>query len=183
MVQAMFPSASITLGPPLGLMLAIFPAGVIAAALKDATSFTIPNWISAALVVIFFPVALVLRLPGEAMIACAASAAAALVCGMGLFSLGWCGGGDAKLMAACALWLGWPAALTFLLATGVAGGALAAGLMTARKGVVGALMASGPGWIGRLFQPDGDLPYGLAICVGALAAFPGSPLVASLGRI
>jgi prepilin peptidase CpaA len=172
-----------TLGPPLALMLAVFPAGVIAAALKDATSFTIPNWISIALVAAFFPVALALRLPGDALAGCAISAAAALVCGFGLFALGWCGGGDAKLLAASALWLGWPGVMTFLLATGVAGGALAAGLMAARKGPVGAMIAAGPGWLGRLFQPDGDLPYGLAICAGALAAFPSSALVASLGRI
>jgi prepilin peptidase CpaA len=176
----MFSATSMTLGPPAALLLAIFPAGVITAALKDATSFTIPNWISAVLVLAFLPVALAVRMPMQEAGLCAASAAAALVFGIGLFALGWCGGGDAKMLAACALWLGWPGVLTFLLATGVAGGLLASGLIMARKGAVGVLMATGPGWIGRLFQPDADLPYGLAICVGALAAFPASPL---LGRI
>jgi prepilin peptidase CpaA len=173
--------SSLTLGPPLALLLAVFPAGVIAAALKDATSFTIPNWISAGLVLSFFPVALALHVPWGVVGACAAAAGAALVCGMAFFALGWCGGGDAKLMVACALWLGWPGLLTFLLATGVAGGALAAGLINARKGAIGVVMAAGPGWIGRLFQPDSDLPYGLAIAVGALTAFPSSPLLAALG--
>ena len=175
-------SALSTFGPLSALLLAIFPAGVIVAALKDATSFTIPNWISAGLVLAFFPVALALRLPMDALGMCALSAGVALVCGIGMFALGWCGGGDAKLLAACALWLGWPGVLTFLLATGVAGGLLAAGLMLARKGMIGALMAAGPGWLGRLFQPDGDLPYGLAIAAGALIAFPSSALLAVFGR-
>jgi prepilin peptidase CpaA len=172
-----------TFVPPPALVLAVFPAGVIVAALKDATSFTIPNWISAGLVLAFLPVALILHMPWDAVGVCALSAFAALVCGMGLFALGWCGGGDAKLLAACALWLGWPGVMTFLLATGVAGGLLAAGLITARKGMIGALIGAGPGWLGRLMRPEEDLPYGLAIAVGALAAFPSSALVTALGRI
>ena len=176
------PTAFAIFGPGSALLLAVFPAGVIAAALKDATSYTIPNWISAALVLAFLPVALLLHLPWSAVGICALSALAALLCGMGFFALGWCGGGDAKLLAACALWLGWPGMLVFLLATGVAGGALAGGLMAARRGAIGSLIAAGPGWLGRLFQPDGDLPYGLAIAVGALAAFPSSALMAQLGR-
>ncbi len=176
-------SALLLFGPTPALLLAIFPAGVIVAALKDATSFTIPNWISAALALAFFPVALALHLPWSAVGGCMLAAVGALVCGMGFFALGWCGGGDAKLLAACALWLGWPGVLVFLLATGISGGLLAAGLVTARKGMIGGLIAAGPGWLGRLFQPDADLPYGLAIAVGALAAFPSSALVASLGRI
>ena len=179
----MFPLPPLTFGPASALLLAVFPAGVIVAALKDATSFTIPNWIPAALALAFFPVALALRLPADAFGVCAISAVAALLTGMGMFALGWCGGGDAKLLAACALWLGWPGVLIFLMATGIAGGVLAVGLTAARKGVVGGFIASGQGWLGRLFQPDGDLPYGLAIAVGALAAFPSSALVVALGRI
>jgi prepilin peptidase CpaA len=172
-----------TFGLVPALLLAAFPAGVIAAALKDAVSFTIPNWISVAIVLAFFPAALAVHLPLSALGVCAMAAGAALVCGMGMFALGWCGGGDAKLLAACALWLGWPGSMTFMLATGVAGGLLAAGLITARKGAIGSLIAAGPGWLGRLLRPDEDLPYGLAIAVGALAAFPSSALVAQVGRL
>jgi Flp pilus assembly protein protease CpaA len=31
----------------------------------------------------------------------------------------------------------------------------------------------------RLFTPQGDIPYGVAITAGALAAFPESPLMRS----
>jgi prepilin peptidase CpaA len=37
-----------------------------------------------------------------------------------------------------------------------------------------------PAWVERLLAPDGDIPYGIAIAAGALAAFPESPLVRAL---
>ena len=164
------------------MLLAVFPAGVIAAALKDATSFTIPNWIPAVLVLAFPAAALAAHLTlGEAGMSVLA-AFAALLAGMAMFALGWCGGGDAKLMAAAALWLGLPGLAPFLLATGLAGGALALGLVTARQGPLSILAAGGPAWLGRLLTPGEDLPYGLAIAVGALAAFPFSALVMAVGR-
>ena len=94
-----------------------------------------------------------------------------------------CGGGDAKLFTACALWLGLPGLLPFLAFTGLTGGVLAAGLIAARNGIIGAYAASGPAWLGRLLTVDEDLPYGLAIAVGALAAFPSSALVAAAARV
>jgi len=36
--------------------------------------------------------------------------------------------------------------------------------------------SSGPGWFGRLATPGENVPYGVAIAVGALAAFPASSL-------
>ena len=78
-------------------------------------------------------------------------------------------------MAACLLWLGAAAALPFILWTAAAGGALAVGLLFARR-LPSGLAGAAPGWVARLLQPGGDVPYGVAIAVGALAAFPGSPL-------
>ncbi|MGZ6014689.1 MAG: A24 family peptidase, partial [Phenylobacterium sp.] len=148
---------------PSVLLLALFPAAVIVAAFKDATSFTIPNWIPGLMVVLFFPTALIAHLSLPALATCLAVGVVGLLAGMALFALNWCGGGDAKLLATCLLWLGLPAAPTFLLATGVAGGVLALGLISARKGLIGAYAASGPAWLGRLLTPGADLPYGLAI--------------------
>ena len=45
------------------LLLLIFPILVIVAALRDATSYTIPNWISLALILAFPIAALALGLP------------------------------------------------------------------------------------------------------------------------
>ena len=158
------------------LLLALFPAGVIVAALKDAVSFTIPNWISGLLVLAFIPTALALHTPGGTVALCVLTAAVALVAGMAMFAMGWCGGGDAKLLAASALWLGWQGLPAFLVVTGLAGGAIAAGLVTARKHQLAGLVGLGPAWLTRLLTPGEDLPYGLAIAAGALAAFPSGAL-------
>lgn len=162
------------------IVIAVFPAGAIAAAVMDATSFTIPNRLTLAIAASFYPVALLLGLPLATIGACTAIGVLALVVGIGLFAMNWCGGGDAKLLAACALWLGIPAILPFLFAMSVAGGVIALGLVMARKMMLGAFVANGPAWIGRLLQPEEALPYGVAIALGALFAFPSSPVFAAL---
>jgi prepilin peptidase CpaA len=103
--------------------------------------------------------------------------ALALAVGMGMWSLRWIGGGDAKLFAAAALWLGWPAVGSYLLITALAGGALSLLILNLRAGWARAFVPVGPRWIERLRQEGGDVPYGVAIAVGALVAFPDSTLV------
>ena len=100
-----------------------------------------------------------------------------LVVGMALVTRGWIGGGDAKLFAAAALWLGLPALLTYAAVTCVAGGALALLLLSLRGAWLRPLVLMGPGWFTRLAEPGENVPYGVAIAVGALAAFPLSPLL------
>jgi prepilin peptidase CpaA len=151
----------------------LFPAAVIVAAMRDVTSFTIPNWISFAAILAFFPAAMVAHMPLGALEISAAAGGLALVGGILMFALGWIGGGDAKLFAACALWVGWPAILPFLIWTSLAGGALALALLWSRK-LVATMPSMGPPWFGRLMQAGGDVPYGLAIATGALIAFPSS---------
>jgi prepilin peptidase CpaA len=165
----------------LTLPLLAFPVLVILAALRDVVSYTIPNWISLALVAAFAVAALALRLPLPVVGLHLAIGVAALVAGMAMFALGWIGGGDAKLFAASALWLGWPALLTDLAVTGLAGGALAVGLLALRGPLLRPYVLRGPAWFGRLAEPGENVPYGVAIAVGALAAFPLSSLAAPLG--
>lgn len=159
------------------LLATAFPALAIIAALRDATTMTIPNWISIALAVLFVPAALAAGLPPAMLGLAAACGFAALLAGMAMFAFGWIGGGDAKLFAACALWLGLTATPIFLIFTALAGGAVAVGLLAARKFP---FPIHGPAWVERLLKPDGDVPYGLAICAGALLAFPNSPLVTAI---
>jgi prepilin peptidase CpaA len=162
------------------LLLAIFPALVIVGAIKDLTSFTIPNWISAALVLAYFPAAFLVGADLGQIGLGAAIGFLMLVIGIGMFAARWIGGGDAKLMAAASLWLGWPAIIDFVLITALAGGALAVVLTTARKTPLQAAVLRGPDWMHKLVEKDGPAPYGVAICFGALAAFPASVLAARL---
>jgi prepilin peptidase CpaA len=161
------------------LVLLIFPLLAIVAAVKDLTSYTIPNWIPIALIAAFPLGALAAHLSLGAVGLHAGVGAGALVLGMVLFALGWIGGGDAKLFAAAGLWLGWPASLTFLLTTCLAGGALAAVLLGLRSAPVRAAIPGGPAWLMRLSEPGEAVPYGVAIALGALAAFPISTLAAA----
>lgn len=161
---------------PLLVFTAVFPLLVIVAALKDLTTFTIPNWISIALVAAFYPVALLLHAPPGLIGMCTLVGAGALLVGMAMFALNWIGGGDAKVLAAAALWVGWPAVLPFVLATAVAGGALAVLLVQMRSTLLRPWFERGPPWVVRLATEGGDAPYGVAICIGALYALPQSAL-------
>ena len=163
------------------VLLLAFPVLAIVAALKDVTSYTIPNWIPLALVVAFVPTALVGGAPLATIGLCLAVGVGALAAGMGMFAAGWIGGGDAKLFAAASLWLGWPAALTFMLTTGLAGGALTLGLLSLRSGWFAPVVAGSPAWVRKLGAEGGDIPYGVAIAVGALAAFPQGALTLAVG--
>ena len=159
---------------PLGLAFtAVFVALVVWAALKDATSLTIPNRLTLALAAAFVPAALAAGLPWEGWALALGTCGALLIVGMVLFALRVMGGGDAKLFAACGLWLGLSASAPFLLWTGVAGGVLATALLIGRN-LAQYAPGFGPRWVQRLLTRGEGVPYGVAIAAGALAAFPAS---------
>ena len=100
---------------------------------------------------------------------------ALLLVGSVVYGRGWFGGGDVKLLAAGAICAGWPGALTFFLATGLAGGALAlfelarAGRLTTSLSLLASAAASGGFGRGITLDPERRrLPYAIAITVGAL---------------
>ncbi|WEK57561.1 MAG: prepilin peptidase [Candidatus Brevundimonas phytovorans] len=156
-------------------LLSVMPVLVVIAGLHDLITMKIPNWLSGLLILGFFPAALVLGLPLSVVGLSVGLSFAALCVGAGMFALRWLGGGDAKLLAAVMLWLGLPGALPFLLFTAMAGGGLCLVLILARA-YLQVYAVNGPAWLGRLLEPKGDVPYGVAIAVGALLAYPASPL-------
>ena len=156
--------------------LAVLPALAIVAGLKDLTSMKIPNWISGLLILGFFPAALLVGLAPMAIALHVAIGMAALLIGMGLFALRFLGGGDVKLMAAACLWLGAAGSGVFVLATAAIGGLFCLILILARTWLR-PYLAVGGGWLTRLMEPKGDIPYGVAIAAGVLVAWPASPLM------
>lgn len=156
-----------------------FPALMAWAALSDVATMTIPNRISLALIGLFFVAAWLVHLSLVDTALHAGVGLAALALTIAGFALGWMGGGDAKLIAAASLWIGPQAAAPFLLFTALAGGGLALALMGARW-FGSPLAARGPEWLQRLLTPKGAIPYGVAIAVGAVAAFPGAGLLPGL---
>lgn len=160
------------------VLLAVLPVLAIIAALHDLTTMKIPNWISGVLILSYFPAALALGLPLSVVGVSAGLAVAALIVGAGMFALNWIGGGDAKLLAASVLWMGLSGSLPLLLYTALAGGGFCLLLMAARRRLQ-VFAVTGPDWVIRLMQPKGDIPYGVAIAIGALLAYPSSPLMAA----
>jgi len=158
-------------------LISVFPALMLASALKDVASMTIPNWLTGALALAFLPASFAIGAPIPTIGLHLAIGMAGLAFGVGLFAAGWLGGGDAKLLAAGALWLGWPDTAAFLLWTAIGGGVLAVVLLSARK-LAPAFSVRGPAWAGRLLEPKGDVPYGVAIAFGALMVFPQSSVAA-----
>ncbi len=160
----------------LPLVLLFLPAMVIIAAMTDLTSMTIPNWISLALLGVFPLAALAAGLSWSEVGVHVGVGLAAFAIGIGMFALNWLGGGDVKVMAALSLWLGLTGIGPFLLWTAIAGGVLGVAVILARS-TLQPVAAGAPGWVGNLLAPRGKIPYGIAICAGALVAWPGSAMV------
>ncbi|MDF2234430.1 prepilin peptidase [Albimonas sp. CAU 1670] len=77
---------------------------LIAAAVWDLRRMRIPNWLNGGLALIFLAFGLA-SLPLEEVAWRAAGGLLVLVVGFGFFSLGRMGGGDVKMLAACALYV------------------------------------------------------------------------------
>ena len=161
------------------LSLLALPALAIAAALSDLTSYTLPNKLTAAVALAFVPAAALSGVGLSVLGWSVLIGAVALFAGMAMFALGWIGGGDAKLFAACALWMGVSGLGPFLSWTAASGGALAVSLLVLRRQPALASLP-GPTWAKRLIRPGENVPYGVAIAVGALVGFPATALFHAL---
>lgn len=164
------------------IALGVMPALVIVGGLHDLLTMKIPNWISVVLVLLFFPVALLAGFGPTALAIHVGIGLAALFIGAGMFALRWIGGGDAKLIAASCLWLGLSGSGMFLLWTGVVGGVFCLFLMMARQHLQ-MVTPYAPAWASRLLEPKGDIPYGVAIAIGALLAFPNADLMQAFALV
>jgi prepilin peptidase CpaA len=153
----------------------LFPALMIAAAMTDVTSLRIPNWLTALIAILFFPMALLTGMPLVEFGWHLAAGLILFVVGYALFAFGLFGGGDSKLMAAAGLWFGTAQTLPFLIMTAVAGGVLAAAIAGWSLFMVFWQIhgtAEGSSLDQKLKRVRPKLPYGFAFAVGAILAFP-----------
>jgi prepilin peptidase CpaA len=153
------------------LVIAFVPALLGAAGVWDLASFTIPNFLSLALIGLFavFALAAGLTLPQVGLHLLAGFTGLAV--GFGMFAMGWIGGGDAKLFAAVALWLGFTDLLPYALLASIFGGLLTLGLLMARQWPLPAVLARQP-WLLRLHDAQSGIPYGVALAAGAFCLLP-----------
>lgn len=141
------------------------------AGISDLLTMTIPNRISLALVAAFFLAALLLGMPLATLGMHVLSFAVVLAVGFACFALGWIGGGDAKLAAAAALWLGWSHLFAFFLTFSILGGALTL-LLVVWRSVPMPLFVHRVAWLDRLHDRRSGVPYGIAIAGAVLILFP-----------
>jgi prepilin peptidase CpaA len=158
------------------ILLMLFPALMAYAAASDLLTMTIPNRISLALVAGFAALVLFGAVPwSDALLHVAAGALVLVVC-FGMFAAGWMGGGDAKLAAATALWLGFGTSLLeYLLMASVIGGFLTLGLLAVRRLPLPGFTL-GWTWLARLHDHRTGIPYGIALAAAALVVYPRSPV-------
>lgn len=157
-----------------------FSMPLLFAALKDATTMKIPNWVSLVMMAGFFLIAPFTWQGVSEFFTHIAVGLTFLFAGFGLFSVGKLGAGDGKLMATTALWLTWPDAMMFITYTALFGGLLAISLLVGRSFIPVRMMTSQ--WMYTLFRDQAKIPYGLAIAAGGICTIPNSAIYqAALG--
>jgi prepilin peptidase CpaA len=149
---------------------ALYVLLLAAAAATDVWKFKIPNWVSAALLLLFVPTALLL--PAEVdWLSHVGAGLSVLAVGVVLFARGLLGAGDVKLMTAVSLWTGFAYLAQFVLVVALAGGVLALLLLVLRI-VIARLPAvrAAPdgGSLPRILVKGERVPYGVAIACGAI---------------
>ena len=150
--------------------LLMFPLGMAAAAVSDLFSMRISNRLVAFVAASFFVAAFLVQLPSDQLLTHIACAAIALAVGFGFFSLGWIGGGDAKLLAATTLWLGFGLVLPYLVYASLLGGMLTLALLLVRRWPLPRWISSIL-WVRRLHDPKTGVPYGIALAGAALLVY------------
>ena len=144
----------------------------------DVRSFTIPNWVPGVMIAGWVLAAPFLGLGWAGAGLSLLAGIGVLALGMALWAPGWVGGGDVKLLAAGALWFGWPDALAFLLIAVAAGGVLAVIRVVLRQ--VATLLPISSDRLGATALAQGaPVPYAIAIAAGALLVLPQAQMFAA----
>jgi prepilin peptidase CpaA len=153
------------------IRLLVFPALMAFAASSDLFTMTISNRITVALVVGFIAMAFMSGMGLSDVLAHAEACATVLAVTFLFFARGWIGGGDAKLAAATALWLGFDHLMVYLLYASIFGGVLTLAMIRFRLMPLPQMLADQE-WVMRLHRLDGGVPYGIALAAAALMIYP-----------
>jgi prepilin peptidase CpaA len=151
-------------------LLLLFPAAMAFAGAMDLFTMTIPNRVSMALIGAFLVCGVFAGLSLEQFAVHLACGGAILIIGIGMFAAGLLGGGDAKLMAASAIWVGVDKLMLYFLTISILGGVLAIALLVYRR--LPARSYQLPVWAARLHESGSHMPYGVAIAAAALWIYP-----------
>jgi len=158
-------------------ILVVFPFAMAFAAISDLLSMTIQNRVSLILVGSFIILAPLTGMAWDVYGMHFVAGAVVLIATFGLFATGTMGGGDAKLMSATAVWLGWNMELAqYLLLMSLLGGLLTLAILKYRGSHVATYYGGRIDFMRRLARKDVGIPYGIALGAAGLMTFPASPL-------
>lgn len=160
-------------------ILLIFLVAVVAAAVMDLLTMTIPNKINLILLVAFVAFAAVTQMPLQTFGMHLGAGALVLAVSFGLFALGAIGGGDAKFAAAVGLWMGFGFLADFLLLAALIGGPLTIAFWILKQTPLPPVLAS-QAWLARLSDRNSGVPYGLALAPAAAIVFLQTPFAQSV---
>jgi len=162
------------------IRLLLFPALMAFAASSDLITMTISNRVSLLLVGSFFALAFAWHMPLAEIGMHLGASAVVLVVAFIFFARGWIGGGDAKLAAATALWLGFDQLPDYVVFASLFGGVLTFAILRFRAMPLPRMLADQE-WAQRLHRMDNGIPYGIALALAALIIYPHTPWMTSLG--
>lgn len=148
---------------------------MVAAAIYDLATYTIPHFAPLTLTALFVFFAVWQELSWALIWSHAATGIAMLAAGWMLFAVGLLGGGDVKLFAATSLWMGWGGVVNYMIMFSLCGGVLALSLLLFRRLSLPERLFSHK-WISVLHHKEQGVPYGVALTIGAILAWP--PLLA-----
>ncbi|MGH6702708.1 MAG: A24 family peptidase [Bradyrhizobium sp.] len=151
--------------------LLLFPALMAFAAASDLFTMTISNRVSLLLAAGFVVLAVAGGMGLHDMLLHMAAGMVVLTVAFICFTMGWVGGGDAKVAAAAALWFGFAHLMGYLVYASLFGGALTLLLLQFRQWPLPYPLA-GQAWLLKLHAKESGIPYGIALAIGALTVYP-----------
>lgn len=157
------------------LALFIFPVLMAYAASSDLLTMRIANWLVLTLAAAFFVLALLAQLTWIEIGYSVAAAAIVLVIAFAFFAFGWIGGGDAKLVSATTLWVGFGLMLPYLIYAALLGGALTLLILAIRRYPLPTFLARIK-WVDRLHDNKSGVPYGITLAIAGLLVYPQTPI-------
>ena len=155
----------------------IFPFCMLFAAVSDMISMTIANRVSVILIAAFAIIAPLTGMDWATYGWHFAAGGTVLAVTFTVFAIGGMGGGDAKLLTATAVWMGFSITLLQYLVLGaMLGGALTLLILLFRNSPMAAFSSSNV-FLRHFADEKAGIPYGVALGVAGLMTYPETDLV------
>ena len=155
----------------------VFPFCMAYAAISDMLSMTIANRVSLLLVATFLIIAPLTGMTWSDYGWHLAAGVVVLSVTFTLFAIGGMGGGDAKLLAGTALWMGFGQELMqYLVYSAAFGGLLTMLILVYRRSPLSVYTGHNI-FLRNLADRDVGIPYGIALGLGGIATYPNTALV------